>query len=137
VDARAGPREPFRLLRARTPPLSQSIHLHEFEHVRTAVIDIVTAIRRDIDRYATAQAHAWVRLVDPWALLVERTRRDVDSPAAGARLVSDAYAQFITLTSRWPAADQDALVNAARPIFRVTVRVRRDLATAALASPPA
>ena len=95
------------------------------------------AIRQDIERQAAAHAHARADLLDPWALLLalERARRDVVSPAAGARIISNDYARFIALTSRWPLADQDALVYAARPIFHVTILVmRRDLATAARAS---
>jgi len=73
-------------------------------------------------------------LADPYLLLtrLERHRRDdASSRASGIGFVMRYYSRFIALASLWPAADQDALVHAAKPVFRVNVpTMRRDLGLA-------
>jgi hypothetical protein len=81
-----------------------------------------------IARGQVAQIERFRELVSPYDLLVaiERHQHDACDTRSGATRFGMAhYARFIAMVATWPASDQDALLHAARRIFRVNIPTMR------------
>jgi len=79
-------------------------------------------------RLEVRQIEALHDLTNPYDLLVAIERRERDAlltRSAAARYAMRLYPRFIVMTSTWPACDQDALLHAARRIFRVNIPTMR------------
>jgi hypothetical protein len=83
------------------------------------------------------QIQQFEAVTDPWeALLMLARRRRAYSlnPIATSRFVMGRYSHFLMLVARQIAADQDALLHAARDVFNIRLRTLRNDLKAAIAA---